>query len=70
MQQVLLNLQAEIGRVNDACGRLMTDTENNQKAIDELFNLTRTLEELKADKDYVQSEVDVVSQIFPSLYKM
>ena len=64
MQQVLMNLQAEIERVNSTCGQLMTDMENNQKAIDELFNLSRTLDEVKADKDYVQSEVDVVSSNF------
>ena len=61
MQQVLLNLQAELERVNGACNQVMTDTENNTKSIDELFNLARTLEEVKADKDYVQSEVNVVS---------
>ena len=61
MQQVLLNLQAELERVNGACNQVMNDTENNTKSIDELFNLARTLEEVKADKDYVQSEVNVVS---------
>ena len=61
MQQVLLNLQSELERVNSACNQVMNDTENNTKSIDELFNLTRTLEDVKADKDYVQSEVNVVS---------
>ncbi len=61
MQQVLLNLQAELERLNNACNGLLADSEEKQNAINQLFTISNNLDDIKADKQFVQNEVDIVS---------
>lgn len=65
MQQVLLNLQAELERLNSACNQLLTDSEEKQNAINQLFTISSNLDDIKADKQFVQNEVDIVSIFIP-----
>lgn len=59
MQQVLLQLQAEVDRISNHTHNLMEDSTNQQKLIDQLFGITTNLDERKADKEFVHMEVDV-----------
>ncbi len=54
MQQVLLSLQEEVQRLSSACSQLMDDSDSHRKNLDQLFGLTRELQENKADKTHVE----------------
>ncbi|KAK2175769.1 hypothetical protein NP493_709g03015 [Ridgeia piscesae] len=59
MQQAILQLQAELDRLSVSTQQLIDDNNNKQKDIDSLYKHCKKLEENKADKLYVQKEVDV-----------
>ncbi|KAL5018549.1 hypothetical protein ScPMuIL_004271 [Solemya velum] len=57
-QQVILQLQAEVERIHNTTQNIIEENELRVKQIEGLSKQCDTLEQVKADKDYVQIEVD------------
>ncbi|XP_013414944.1 uncharacterized protein C16orf96 homolog isoform X2 [Lingula anatina] len=58
-QKAILDLQAEVEKLNGTTNFLMDENTNRQKQIENIYLVTNRLEETKADKEYVDTEVDV-----------
>lgn len=57
LQEVMEQVQEEIGRLKDTAAKLIEDDLAKTNSIDELFRVTKDHEERKADKEYVQTEL-------------
>ncbi|CAH1793457.1 unnamed protein product [Owenia fusiformis] len=57
-QEAILNLQAEIEKLNQITQNLTEENDNRRKDIQNLYSTTSRLDEVKADKEFVQQEVE------------
>ncbi|KAK3090824.1 hypothetical protein FSP39_014944 [Pinctada imbricata] len=58
-QQAILQLQAEVEKLHGTTKDIIEENERRSDQIDSLFKYCDKLQEVKADKEYVQMEVDV-----------
>ncbi|ELT99028.1 hypothetical protein CAPTEDRAFT_227426 [Capitella teleta] len=59
LQNSMSKLISEVDRLSKTTGELQEDSKNKQKLIDELLKLCEKLDAMKADKDYVQTELEM-----------
>ncbi|XP_038067164.1 glutamine-rich protein 2-like isoform X2 [Patiria miniata] len=59
MQKLILQLQAEVDKLNHTCVQLVDEHNSKQKHIDALYTFVDRLQENKADKEHVIMEIDV-----------
>ncbi|XP_061182001.1 uncharacterized protein LOC133190403 isoform X4 [Saccostrea echinata] len=58
-QQAILQLQAEVEKLHSTTKDIIEENNNRTQQIESLFQHCEKLQETKADKEYVQMEVDV-----------
>ncbi|XP_046359382.2 uncharacterized protein LOC124137222 isoform X2 [Haliotis rufescens] len=58
-QKAILELQAELERLNNITQNIVEENEHRSKQIENLLGYCDTLQDKKADKEYVAMEVDV-----------
>jgi len=60
-QQAILQLQAEVEKLHHTTSDIIDENKTRTKELQDLLAYCDRLQEQKADKEYVQMEVDVVS---------
>ncbi|XP_052261958.1 glutamine-rich protein 2-like isoform X9 [Dreissena polymorpha] len=58
-QQAILQLQAEVEKLHRTTGDIIDENKQRTRQLEDLLKYCDKLQEIKADKDYVQMEVDV-----------
>ncbi|WAQ96893.1 QRIC2-like protein [Mya arenaria] len=68
-QQAILQLQAEVEKLHHTTSDIIDDSKYRTKQIEDLLKYCDKLQEEKADKDYVQMEVDVTTEEINNMIK-